>query len=90
MDMEKRTLAELAKLAPGTTACPGDVARRLGRTQRKLRPVFAAMAEAGTLRITQRGEPADLARLRGPYRIAAAAAAGHRGQRDQSARACRP
>jgi hypothetical protein len=72
VDVEKQVGTELAKLAPGTTACPGDVARRLGRTQRELRPIFAAMAAAGTVRITQRGVPADLATVRGPYRVAAA------------------
>lgn len=68
--MEKSVLELLAKLGPGTTACPGEVARKLGTTQRELRPVLARLAEAGEISVSQRGAQADLRTLRGPYRVA--------------------
>jgi predicted ArsR family transcriptional regulator len=68
--MQKTVLELLAKLAPGATACPGEVARKLGTTQRELRPVLSELAAAGSIAVSQRGAPADLRTLRGPYRIA--------------------
>lgn len=59
----------LARLPAGSTCCPGELARRLGRTQAALRPVLAQLAAAGEVRITQRGQTRDLATLRGPYRV---------------------
>ena len=63
-------LAELAALRPGATLCPGELARRLGSTQAQLRPLLQTLADAGRIAITQRGAPADLRTLRGPYRVA--------------------
>jgi DNA-binding transcriptional ArsR family regulator len=63
-------LAKLDALRAGVTMCPGELARRLGTTQAKLRPSLLALAEAGRIAITQRGAPADLRTLRGPYRVA--------------------
>ncbi|MFZ9839926.1 MAG: DUF3253 domain-containing protein [Opitutaceae bacterium] len=65
-------LAALAGLRPGTSCCPGTLARRLGKTPAALRPVLARLAAAGRVRITQQGRPRDLASLRGPYRVASA------------------
>jgi DNA-binding IscR family transcriptional regulator len=65
-------LAALAGLRPGTSCCPGTLARRLGTTPAVLRPILAPLAAAGRVRITQQGRPRDLATLRGPYRVAAA------------------
>ncbi len=65
-------LAALAGLRPGTSCCPGTLARRLGTTPAVLRPILARLAAAGRVRITQQGRPRDLATLRGPYRVAAA------------------
>ncbi len=62
-------LAELGALRDGATMCPGALARRLGTTQARLRPLLQALAAERRLRITQRGEAADLATLRGPYRV---------------------
>jgi DNA-binding FadR family transcriptional regulator len=67
--MQDRILAELARLKPGTTLCPGELARRLGTTLRALRSTYAALAAAGRIAVTQRGRPADLATLRGPFRV---------------------
>lgn len=64
--------AALAALRPGVTCCPGTLARRLGTTPAVLRPVLVRLAAAGRIRITQGGHPADLASLRGPYRVAPA------------------
>lgn len=69
---ESAVTAALAALRPETTCCPGTLARRLGTTPAALRPVLARLAAAGRVRITQGGRPADLATLRGPYRVAAA------------------
>jgi hypothetical protein len=65
-------VAALAGVRPGTTCCPGTLARRLGTTPAALRPVLARLAAAGRVRITQGGLPRDLATLRGPYRVTAA------------------
>jgi DNA-binding IclR family transcriptional regulator len=62
----------LATLRTGATMCPGELARRVGATQATLRPTLVAMADEGAVMITQRGEPADLRTLRGPYRVARA------------------
>ncbi len=64
-------LRVLEGLRPGATICPGELARRLGSTQAALRPLLAGLAAQGRVAITQRGAPADLATLRGPYRVAA-------------------
>lgn len=62
--------AELGGLRPGATMCPGELARRLGATQADLRPVLAKLAAERRILVMQRGAPADLATLRGPYRVA--------------------
>lgn len=69
----------LARLQPGTTCCPGELARRLGTTQAELRPVLQRLAQAGRVRITQRGQERDLATLRGPYRVGPAECGGDSG-----------
>lgn len=65
-------LAPLAALRAGATMCPGELARRLGTSQAELRPTLVALAAEGRINITQRGAPADLRTLRGPYRVALA------------------
>ena len=62
----------LEELRPGATICPGELARRLGGTQASLRPLLIELAKAGCVKITQRGRPADLEIVRGPYRVARA------------------
>ncbi len=63
-------LAELSTLRPGSTLCPGELARRLGTTQAELRPHLQTLADEGRVVVTQRGASADLRTLRGPYRVA--------------------
>lgn len=67
--MREAILRRVAVLPAGRTICPGQVARELGSDARTLRPVYAAMAAAGELQVTQGGVAADLATLRGPYRL---------------------
>jgi hypothetical protein len=73
-------LYELGTLRQGATMCPGALARRLGSSPALLRPVLAGLAAGGRVVITQRGRPADLALLVGPYRVAPAESQG-RGSR---------
>ena len=70
--MEKKLLDELASLAPGTTMCPGKLARRLGHTQAALRPTLVELQKRGVIKISQGGKPKSLATVRGPYRVARA------------------
>lgn len=67
--MRQRILAELATLRPGTTICPGELARRCGTTLRALRADYAALAAEGRIAVSQRGRVADLSTLRGPFRV---------------------
>lgn len=67
--MEKEVLAELARVRAGRTLCPGELARRLGTTQRALRPTLAALEARGLVRCSQRGVVKRLAEIRGPYRV---------------------
>lgn len=72
-DIAATVRRELATLRPGATMCPGELARRvlpgtpdpLGA----LRPWLAEMERSGEVRITQRGRPASLETLRGPFRV---------------------
>jgi hypothetical protein len=63
-------LARLARIPPGATACPGRVARDVGRRLAEVRQVLAALETEGRLAVFQRGRPATLAALRGPFRVA--------------------
>lgn len=56
-------------LRPGTTACPGALARRLGASPAEVREAAAALHARGVVAVTQRGVPADPRSLRGPYRL---------------------
>jgi DNA-binding transcriptional ArsR family regulator len=68
--MESEVLAQLARVSAGATLCPGELARRLGTTQRALRPTLAALEARGLVRCSQRGVVRRLAEIRGPYRVA--------------------
>lgn len=68
--MEKKLLAELAPLTPGATICPGELARRLGTTQKALRTTLGELQQRGVIKVTQGGKPKSLASVRGPYRVA--------------------
>ena len=66
----------LAQRAAGATICPSDAARALasdGSAWRTLMPdvrrVAAALAAAGSLRVTAHGEDVDALQARGPIRL---------------------
>ncbi len=65
-----------ARAADGTTLCPSEVARALAGDEpawRALMPevrrVAAALAQAGSLRVTQLGDEVDALAARGPIRL---------------------
>ena len=68
--MRTRLLAELAKLKPRTTLCPGKLSRMVGSTLREMRPTLEDMARAGEIQFYQRGVRVAPAGLRGPFRVA--------------------
>ncbi|MFM8357235.1 MAG: DUF3253 domain-containing protein [Verrucomicrobiota bacterium] len=70
MERTEDILAALARLRPGTTLCPGRLARDLGTTLAQLRPELGRLALAGRIAIWQRGRPAAWTSLRGPFRVA--------------------
>ncbi|MFM2398421.1 MAG: hypothetical protein RL341_578 [Pseudomonadota bacterium] len=68
--------ALLSKRQPQASICPSDVARALAPTDAAwralvphVRTVAAQLVRAGTLEVTQRGEPVDPAAARGPIRL---------------------
>lgn len=69
MERTEQILAALARLRPGTTLCPGRLARDLGTTLAQLRPELGRLALAGRLAVWQRGQPAAWTGLRGPFRL---------------------
>lgn len=74
----RQTILDLiAQRDPGKTICPSEAARALGGDD-GFRPLMGLvreaageLVEAGRIEVTQRGEPVDLARARGPIRLRA-------------------
>ena len=75
--MDETVRKAVDTLKPGTTCCPVALARRLGVTQRELRPVLVRLARTGGVRISQHGVARDLRTLRGPYRLGPGAKGPH-------------
>jgi predicted transcriptional regulator len=69
--MRAKIRAELAKIKPGATQCPGKLSRNLGRTLRELRPTLEAMARAGQIKFYQKGRRVQPGEFRGPFRVTA-------------------
>jgi hypothetical protein len=74
-DAERTILELLARRDRGRTICPSDAARALGGDD-GFRPLMSLVRDAarrlvadGRLEVTQRGEPVDLDRARGPIRL---------------------
>jgi uncharacterized protein DUF3253 len=74
-DAERAILELLARRGPGKTICPSDAARALGGDD-GFRPLMGLVRDAarklvadGRIEVTQRGEPVDLDRARGPIRL---------------------
>lgn len=62
-------LARLERLRPGTTMCPGKLAREFGRELKDLRPLLVELWRKGQLEVTQGGEPVDPEQVKGPIRV---------------------
>ena len=67
--IEDRILERIRGLRAGTTMCPGRLSRDLGGKLSDLRATYVSLANAGCLRISQRGRPANPNTLRGPFRV---------------------
>ncbi|WP_353248622.1 DUF3253 domain-containing protein [Salinisphaera sp. T31B1] len=77
--IETAILAAVAERGSGKTVCPSEVARALAAPKeasdawRDLMPAVRAVAADlcadGRLTVTQRGEPVDARRVRGPIRL---------------------
>ena len=70
--MQAKIRAELAKLKPGTTQCPGRLSRNVGSTLRELRPTLETMARDGEINFYQKGRRVTPGKFRGPFRVAGA------------------
>ena len=72
-DLREAILARVARLRPGTTCCPSEVARALAADWRPLmaplRRVALELAAAGHIAVLQKGSPAG-PEPRGPIRLA--------------------
>lgn len=72
--IEEAILSLLTQRGLGMTICPSEAARRVSPDDWRplmnaTRRVAATMASEGRLVATQRGEPVDLASVRGPIRL---------------------
>ena len=68
--MRAKIRAELAKIKPGATQCPGKLSRNVGTTLRDLRPTLDEMARAGEIEYYQKGRRVTPGEFRGPFRVA--------------------
>jgi hypothetical protein len=62
-------LQRLETLRRGTTMCPGRLSRDCGSTLAQARADLLGLAHAGKVVLSQRGEPAQAADLKGPFRV---------------------
>jgi hypothetical protein len=67
--MRAKIRAELAKVKPEATQCPGKLARNVGHTLRELRPTLDEMARAGEIKYYQKGKRVKPGEFRGPFRV---------------------
>lgn len=67
-------LVEVSSLRKGTSICPGELSHRvLPGTEQPLsllRPLIFELAEAGKLRLSQKGTLLPWWKIRGPFRVA--------------------
>lgn len=73
-NIESRVLEAVARLRPGTTMCPGALARSLGTDAPTLRPVLDRLQRAGQITIRQSGQIRESHTVKGPFRVAPALA----------------
>lgn len=74
MTPREAILSLLAKRSPGKTICPSEAARLIDTESWRdrmpvVRAVAAELADAGEIVVTQRGEPVDVRKARGPIRL---------------------
>jgi Protein of unknown function (DUF3253) len=73
--IEGKILELLGERDPGKTICPSDAARALAGDadfrpyMDPVREAAAKLVDAGRIAVTQKGEPVDLATVRGPIRL---------------------
>jgi hypothetical protein len=68
--LRERLLERLKRLRPGTTMCPGQLARACGTTLRAARADIMELAREGKIAVSQRGkEVQDGKEIRGPFRV---------------------
>ena len=65
--LRTRIRAELAKIKPGTTQCPGRLSRNLGSTLRELRPTLEVMERRGEMAFYQNGRRVKSGLFRGRF-----------------------
>lgn len=75
-ELKSALLLEISSLRKGTTVCPGELSHRVmaGTDQplSLLRPLIFELAEAGKIRLSQKGVILPWWKIRGPFRV------GHR------------
>ena len=67
--MQLRLLKRLAELKEGATMCPGQLTRDCDTTLSKAHEDILALARAQKIAVSQKGKPANLATLKGPFRV---------------------
>jgi len=68
-----RILERVGQLREGTTICPGQLSQELlpgiERPLTLLRPLIFELQEEKKVRLTQKGQPVILRKIRGPFRV---------------------
>jgi hypothetical protein len=72
--LEQAILARVGRIHPGSTLCPGTLARDLGVSTDTLRPHLSELQQSQRITITQGGMARPLSEVRGPYRVGLARA----------------
>jgi hypothetical protein len=67
--LRERMLERLGRLRPGTTMCPGRLARDCGTTLVAARGEIMALADQRKIALSQRGADVAPGEIRGPFRV---------------------
>ncbi len=72
-ELKSAILMEISTLRKGTTLCPGELSQRvMAGTEQPLpllRPLICELAEAGKIRLSQKGTILPWWKIRGPFRV---------------------
>lgn len=68
-DVEEKIRDSLGQVKPGTTICPGRLARKVGTTLPELRPWLEALEQRGEIAFYQKGQPVRTGEFKGPFRV---------------------